>query len=265
MSDSASILPLTIDDLRLSLGSIARIDIEHLQITEPGITCVMGFNGAGKSLLLKLVHGLLQPDSGQCLFASCPIDDTLRRSQSMVFQKPVLLRRSVRANVEFVLKSRHLPCNTATVEKLLDSVGLADRSEQAARQLSGGEQQRLALARALATSPSLLLLDEATASLDPASVQLIERAVRLASDQGCKVLLVTHDPGQARRLASEIIFLHEGKLAEQTLTTKFFLRPRSAPARAYLDGRLYVGADEQTSDTRVVQQTMRSPQIGDIT
>jgi len=136
MSSELKMLPMRLEAAKLQLDGTLRLDINKLELTDPGITCIMGFNGAGKSLLLRLMHGLLQADSGLCLFDEHPLDDVLRRAQAMVFQKPVLLRRSVQANIEFVLKSRGMPCDTNHVESLLAKVDLAGCEKQPARKLS---------------------------------------------------------------------------------------------------------------------------------
>jgi len=161
----------------------------------------------------------------------------------MVFQRPVLLRRTVQANMDFVLGLKtgsSVDQRRRCRDQLLSKVGLLERATQPARLLSGGEQQRLALARALASGPELVWLDEATASLDPASIQIIEALVLECHQAGMGIVLVTHDIGQARRLADDIVFLHQGRVAEAAPADDFFRRPISAPARAYLEGRLYL-------------------------
>jgi tungstate transport system ATP-binding protein len=201
------------------------------------LTVVMGPNGAGKSLLLRLLHGLLMPKSGAVWWGGRPLDDELRRRQAMVFQRPVLLRRSVAANVDFVLGLR----GNATPERtmaLLDEVGLADRAAQPARLLSGGELQRLALARAIALEPRVLFMDEPTASLDPATTAAIEAIVMRVHQRGTKIVFITHDVGQARRLADDVVFLNRGRLVEHTPANQFFDSPGSREASDYLAGRL---------------------------
>ncbi|MEO1469806.1 MAG: ATP-binding cassette domain-containing protein [Pseudomonadota bacterium] len=230
-------MPCRVEGLRLAAAGRALLDGIDLVLEPGGITMVMGPNGAGKSLLLRALHGLVTPDAGRITWGGEPAGEATRRRQALVFQKPVLLRRSVAANIDFALAARGRP-DRARRDALLDHVGLADRARQPARLLSGGEQQRLALARALATEPDVLMLDEPTASLDPASVQAIERIVLAASMAGTKVLFVTHDIGQARRLAGDVVFLHAGRVAEHTGAERFLDAPRSAAGRAYLDGRL---------------------------
>jgi tungstate transport system ATP-binding protein len=213
------------------------IDGIDLSISNRGLTVVMGPNGAGKSLLLRLLHGLLTPTSGHVLWGGQPLDDAMRKRQAMVFQRPVLLRRSVAANIRFALRLRQL-VRPEKIRNVLSEVGLAAQAEQPARLLSGGEQQRLSLARALVLEPQVLFLDEPTASLDPASTAAIESIVHKARERGTKIIYVTHDLGQARRMADDVIFLHLGRLAEQTTAREFFERPASQVAADYLAGRL---------------------------
>lgn len=218
-------------------GGVNRIGGIDLRIPARSLTVVMGPNGSGKSLLLRLMHGLIDPTAGQVLWGGRPMAESIRRSQAMVFQRPVLLRRSVAANIRFVLKHRDGGSSDRTAA-LLDEVGLASRARQPARLLSGGEQQRLALARALALDPEVLFMDEPTASLDPASTAAIETIVRRIHDRGTKIVFVTHDLGQARRLADDVAFLNHGHLVEHTPASQFFDTPESREARDFLAGRL---------------------------
>lgn len=231
------ILPLSVRDLVLRFGDVTVLDGVSLELGASGCTMIMGPNGSGKSLLLKLLHGLMQPTAGRILWGRDAAKDVTAR-QALVFQKPVLLRRSVAANIDFVLKARGQ--DRARREALLDHVGLAHKADQPARLLSGGEAQRLALARALATDPEVLFLDEPTASLDPASILAIEQIVSEARDRGVRIIFVTHDMGQARRMADDVVFLHRGRVTEHSPATEFFPEPRCAAARDYLNGRIVV-------------------------
>lgn len=231
---------LRVERLALDIAGKRLVDIDALTLDPLSVTVVMGPNGAGKSLFLRLVHGLIQPASGWISWGEVACSEATRATQAMVFQKPVLLRRSVAANIDFVLRPR-IGTKTernARREALLERVGLAGRAQQPARLLSGGEQQRLALARALAMQPKVLLLDEPTASLDPASVQMIEQIVLAASGEQTKVIFVTHDVGQARRLAGDIMFLHHGRVTEHRAASAFFAGPTSDAANAYLSGSI---------------------------
>ena len=233
------LLPITVDKLILHAGRKTLLDNISVHITQPGITAIMGPNGAGKSLFIRCLHGLSQPDSGQISFAGQAIRDSHRLRQSLIFQRPVLLRRTVRQNLKFVHALRPAQ-NYRDIETALETVGLSELADQPTKQLSGGEQQRLALARALMTCPDILFLDEACANLDPASAAQIEALLLEARKKGQKIILITHDIAQARRLADDLIFLYQGQLCEHSLAKDFFARPKSAAARAYLDGQILV-------------------------
>ena len=203
---------------------------------------VMGANGAGKSLLLRMMHGLIAPTEGMVTWKGQPLDRAARRRQAMVFQRPVMLRRSVIANLQFALAVKGVRGaeRKRRVENALEQARLTDLARRPARVLSGGEQQRLAVVRALACAPDLLFLDEPTASLDPASTSAIETLVNDAHARGVTIVMVTHDLGQARRLADDIVFLHAGRVAESGPAERVLNAPRSAAARAWLDGRLFI-------------------------
>ncbi|NNF90045.1 MAG: phosphate ABC transporter ATP-binding protein [Boseongicola sp.] len=232
-----ALLPLEVRGLTLRYDGGAVIDGIDMTLGHGGTTVIMGANGAGKSLFLRLLHGLIAPTSGTVLWNGVAPTHATRR-QALVFQKPVLLRRSVADNVSFALKARGL--DRGRLDGLLKQAGLAHKARQPARLLSGGEAQRLALARALATDPEVLLLDEPTASLDPEATRAIEVIVSEVCRRGTRVLFVTHDIGQARRLADDVVFLSGGRLAEHSPARTFFERPESAEAHAYLSGTLEV-------------------------
>ena len=205
---------------------------------EPGRKiAVLGANGAGKSVLLRVLHGLMAPSEGEVRWAGSPVRP---RAQAMVFQRPVLLRRSVIANVEYALHVNGITGYDAIrrAHEVLDRVGLDKLSDRPARALSGGEQQRLALARAWALAPRLLFLDEPTASLDPAAATQVERIVSGIHADGATVVLTTHNLGLARRFAHDIAFLHEGRITERTPADRFFTEPASAEAGRFLQGEL---------------------------
>ena len=206
-------------------------------------TMIMGANGSGKSLLLRVLHGRVRPSAGQVLWNGAPLDRAARVQQALVFQSPVMLRRSVLANLRFALAVQGAPRRErrARAEEALEQARLSKLAHRPARVLSGGEQQRLAIARALACRPRLLMLDEPTASLDPASTALIEEAVNAAHASGVTVVMVTHDAGQARRLADDIVFLHAGRVAESGPAALVLNHPRSEAATDWLEGRLHLG------------------------
>lgn len=235
--EALSLLPCEVSGLCFKVGDNRLIDGIDLKLTAGPVTMIMGPNGAGKTLLVRLLHGMIEPASGEISWGGRPLDVATRKGQAMVFQTPVLLRRSVAANIEFVLNLHDDP-KLQSVEEILLMAGLADKARQPARLLSGGERQRLAIARALATNPGVLFLDEPTASLDPASTMAIEEIVGQARDLGAKIIFITHDVGQARRLGDEVIFMHHGRIVEQTQAKRFFDNPVSSEAQDYLAGRI---------------------------
>jgi tungstate transport system ATP-binding protein len=233
-----ALLPLTARGLTYAVGPRRLVDDVSLTLDGTSRTVVMGPNGAGKSLLLRLLHGLVAPTFGDVQWAGRPADCGIRARQAMVFQRPTLLRRSAEANIRFVLGHLDARERHARAAAILARAGLASIAATPARLLSGGEQQRLAIARALALEPAVLFLDEPCANLDTASTRAVEDMIDQANGEGTKIVLVTHDIGQARRLADEIVFLHHGRVCEVTPAGRFFARPSSEPARAYLEGRI---------------------------
>ena len=239
MRASPSLLPLALDRVVFAVGDRRIIDGVSLRLEAGPRTVIVGPNGAGKSVLLRLCHGLLNPTSGTIRWASLESPAGPRR-QAMVFQRPVLLRRTAVANVAYALAIAGVP-RAQRMARALDAlgrVGLGHLAKHPARVLSGGEQQRLALARAWALSPEVLFLDEPTASLDPGATQEIEKGIAAVHASGTKIVLVTHNLGQARRLGDEILFLHQGRIAERAPADRFFKQPASREAARFLEGEL---------------------------
>ena len=205
--------------------------IEIKNLTLPGIlndvtatlaapvTVILGANGAGKSQLLRSIHGLTEPPSGQIKAVS---------EQAMVFQETLVLNRSITDNLKFASPG----ATGAEIQQSLERVQLSHLASRPAPLLSLGEKQRLAMARALITQPKLLLLDEPSASLDLQSSQVLESII--AELSGVQVVLVTHSLAQAKRLADEVVFLHQGRLLEQTPAEQFFDRPTTQEAQSYV-------------------------------
>lgn len=234
-----SLLPLDVRNLRFCVNQKPLLSEINLRIDNPGISVILGPNGAGKSLLIRILHGLLKPDRGSIEWNGRGLDQAIRKQQAMVFQKPVLLRRSVEANIQFVLKNRP-ESGRVDCDRILRRAELIEQRHQPARLLSGGEQQRLALVRALATLPKVLFLDEPTANIDPLSTLSIENQLSEARDRGIKLILVTHDIAQAQRLASDVLFMHGGSVLEHADARVFFAKPESEAARAFIQGELIV-------------------------
>ena len=233
----SAILPITVRNLSFRPDGRIVLDRLNATITTAGITAVIGPNGAGKSVMLRIIDGLLQPDDGTIRFGTRLTQDVRR---ALVFQRPALLRASVARNVALALVPWKLSRQAIAqrVGQALVAVGLSDRADEAARRLSGGEQQRLALARAWVTEPELLLLDEPTASLDPGATEEIERLVVDMARNGTKVVLVSHNLGQVARLAEDIIVMSHGQAVEHGQAHQILSAARSAEAQAYIKGEL---------------------------
>lgn len=239
MTNAESILPLRLSRVSYEAGGNRLVDELSFELHHGPRTVILGPNGAGKSLTLRLCHGLVTPTAGRVAWLGPAADDAARR-QAMVFQRSVLLRRSAAANVTYALALRRVPRarRRALAREALQQVGLARLTGRPARVLSAGEQQRLALARAWALKPEVMFLDEPTANLDPAASRAIEEAIDAIHRSGTKIVMTTHDLGQARRLAEEILFLHRGRLVEQAVADHFFARPSSREGAAFLKGEL---------------------------
>lgn len=240
MSSLQTILPLEIRQLVFEADGTRLLHDINLSLASGRRTVILGPNGAGKSLLLRLCHGLLTPTSGEILWRGAGSQERAIRRQAMVFQRPVMLRRSALTNILHTLKIRNVPRpeRRERAQAALAMAGLAHLADRPARLMSGGEQQRLALARAWVTEPEVLFLDEPTASLDPAATRSVESLVEGFHAAGTKIVMATHDLGQARRLADEIVFLHKGRLLEFAPAEEFFETPRTDEARAFTAGEL---------------------------
>jgi tungstate transport system ATP-binding protein len=233
-------LPISFEEASVRAGAVAILDRISLTLSPGEPTLLIGPNGAGKSTLIRLGMGLIEASEGNVRWGGRSTSGGNRRA--MVFQRPVMLRRSVAENVAYALASRGIARNEQPdrITLLLKTVGLGNLGDRPARRLSGGEQQRLALARALARDPEILFLDEPTASLDPASTKAVEDIVRATAAAGVKIVMATHDLGQARRLAGEIVFLAGGHLIEQAPAERFFTSPATAEAAAFVRGDLVI-------------------------
>lgn len=227
-------LPITLDAVSFAAGGTAILSEVSLAIESGGPAVILGPNGSGKTTLLKIAMGLIAPTKGRIGWSGRSGADFSRRA--FVFQRPVMLRRSAGENVAYALNAAGRGASAERVHALLEEVGLSGLENRPARKLSGGEQQRLALAKALARDPEVLFLDEPTASLDPASAKAVEDIVRRSAAAGVKVVMSTHDLAQARRLAAYVIFLVGGRVVESSAPCKFFAAPQTAKARQFLAG-----------------------------
>lgn len=233
------LLPLVARQLRFGINGRRIIRNISFWIGSSGRTVILGPNGAGKTVLMRLCHGLIQPTSGELRWGELSVAEA-RAQQAMVPQRPVLLRRSVAGNVQHVLSVKHVPRKQRQklVEAALEQAGLTDFASRPARTLSGGQAQRLAIARACVLRPAVLLLDEPTTNLDPAAVRDVEEMILAVGAAGTKILMTTHDIAQARRLASDVMFLSDRRLLEHASAAEFFSSPKDPVAARFLDGEL---------------------------
>ena len=238
-SRAAAVLPLELVDVGLVSGGDSLLKDINLSFGGDRTSVILGPNGAGKTLLLRICHGLLSPTTGKVRWRD-PELAMRPDSQGMVFQKPVVLRRSVEDNIRFALRACRIEraLHAGRLSHALEASGLAPLAGRRAMHLSGGERQRLSLARCLAVQHRVLFLDEPTAHLDPAATRRVEEVVSLIRDEGTRVIMVTHDIGQARRLADEVVFMHRGEVLESGPAAEFFTGPGTGQAAAYLAGDL---------------------------
>ena len=235
------VLPLEATGITIARNERTLLDRVDLRIADdPRITVLLGPNGAGKSLLIRVLAGLIDPDQGSVTWAASAPDRARMRTIGFVSQKPVLLSRSVMANMDYVLALSGVAkgVRARAAHAALARARLEHLSNQDARSLSAGEQQRLALARAIAAAPRILILDEPTANLDPASTAAIEQRLVELRDGGTPVLFITHDLAQARRIADDVVFMHAGKILEQRPAAEFFRAAQSEHAQRFIRGEL---------------------------
>jgi len=247
-----SVLPIHAKDLTLTRSGRTVLSVSEVTVGEAACTAIIGPNGAGKSLLLRTLAGLLEPDTGSVHWGDAQAlrprqglneaDIQRRLAVGFVAQRPALLARSAMANLEYAIRSLGLDAAAARTQaaEALDAAGLTAIADSSAQRLSGGEQQRLALARALALEPAILLLDEPTASVDPVSTAPIEAMLKTASDQGCRIVIVSHDLNQVKRLADDVMLMHLGEVVEHQARGPFFDAPKTETARRWLAGELLV-------------------------
>jgi len=243
-------LPIRFDAFGVRAGAVTILDGIDLTISAGAPTVIVGPNGSGKTTLLRAAMGLPAPaqyDGAPAYQIAGRIThggaaDVPPVHRAILLQRPAMLRRSAAGNIRYALRAARKPRDRhdTRIAELLALVGLDGFAERPARRLSGGEQQRLALARALARDPAVLFLDEPTASLDPAATKAIEDVIAAVTARGIKIVMSTHDLGEARRLAGDIVLLHRGRVVEHADAATFFHSPATAEARAFLAGELLI-------------------------
>jgi tungstate transport system ATP-binding protein len=231
---------MAVEDVSFALRGVTILDRVSLTLLPGSSTTLIGPNGCGKTTLLRLLMGLIRPSHGRVAWGGRGGMTPPRCA--IVFQRPVMLRRSTAGNVRYALAAAGIPRaeRANRCAELLALVGLSELGSRPARRLSGGEQQRLALARALAKKPRVLFLDEPTASLDPAATKSVEDVIHSVTATGIKVVMSTHDLGQAKRIGGEVVLMHRGRIVEGTDAASFFSRPKTPEAARFIAGELLV-------------------------
>lgn len=237
MRDRVSILPLVAENIAFEASGQRLLDGVSFTLPKGGVTAIIGPNGAGKSLTLRICHGLIAPTEGSVRWqdgASSPG----RKRHAMVFQRPVMLRRSALANLTHALKAVGAVEADRRAAEALARFGLSELAGRPARLLSGGEQQRLAIARAWALDPEMLFLDEPSSQLDPGATRQIEAMIANLASEGMTIMLATHDLAQARRLCQRVLFFHRGRIVEDAPAERFWKEPATTEGRAFIAGDL---------------------------
>ncbi len=238
---------LTLKDIKKSYGGQRVLDIPALTLEKGRITALVGPSGSGKSTFLKIINGIETPCEGAMAFdgEAIPFQKTFsletRRKMILVFQKSVLFNTTVYENIAYGLKIRGADKQSLSgkVTDILELIGMKDKAHQRALTLSGGEAQRVAVARALVTAPRLLLMDEPTSDLDPSNVAVIEKLIRHARDTlHASVIVVTHNMHQAKRLADHMVFIMDGRIVEAGTPEKLFSDPEKELTRAFINGEM---------------------------
>ena len=224
---------IVLDDVSVQFGDVRALRGVSLRIERGDFVALVGANGSGKTTLLRTLHGMLRHQGRREVDATAP-------AQAMVFQRPFLMRLSVLNNLRLALWLAGMPRRqwAQCIDASLRRVGLHSLLRRPARALSGGQQQRLALARAIAVQPQLLFLDEPTASLDPTAKREVEALLAGFAADGMTLVMSTHNLGQAKRLATRVVYLEGGMVHANLPTEDFFNRPPDGPARLFLRGEL---------------------------
>ena len=232
--------PLNVSGAEISVNSKRLIGPINLMIKQKSISVVLGANGSGKTTLLEALHGLRKLSKGK-LEWSIP-KNLAAKEQAFVFQAPIMLRRSVLENLIYPLRTRQIPKSIAIEEAMhwAQKIGLENKVHQQAPLLSGGEMQAIAVARALISKPKMLFLDEPTASLDGLAKKTIEDILFSAANKGTKIVMSTHDLGQVKRLADDIIYLHKGVVESHSSKDEFLTSPPSKAAQQFLAGDIVI-------------------------
>lgn len=232
---------LQLQNIEKNYGSVNVLEDINLEIMGGKTIALLGINGAGKTTLLRIIAGLERQDRGSLFFNGKRMNGKeLRQIASLVFQRTAMFSRSVYDNLAYGLKIRGKKDAEIREEitRGLQAVGLRNFEKRKAKKTSGGEQQRIALARAFSLNPQILLLDEPTANLDPNSATIIESAIMSRTKENSIIILATHNLSQAKRLANEVVHIYGGKIVEVADPQEFFTNPSNEITRKFINGEL---------------------------
>ncbi len=232
---------LVVQNIKKTYRNVKALEDVSFNAEGGNIVVLIGSNGAGKSTLLRILAGLEKPDRGQVLFNSEVLpDNEIRKASTLVFQRTAMFGRSVYENLAYGLQIRGVPKSEMKlrIAEALNTVGLKNFEKRRAKKVSGGEQQRISLARALLLNPRVMLLDEPTANLDPNSSRIIERTIASRRNSETIIVLATHNLGQAKRLADVVLHMHEGKIIEAANAKDLFDNPQKEITRRFVHGEL---------------------------
>jgi tungstate transport system ATP-binding protein len=234
---------IKIENLTKIYGERTVLDIENFLIEEGSLHGIIGPNGAGKSTLLNIIAGLDKQTEGRIFYGKSREVIIPRRDITMVFQRPYLMHTTTEKNISYPLKLRGWKEKEIRerVNELMEDLGLTSLKKQRSWTLSAGETQKVALARALSFHPKLLLLDEPTANIDPATTGELERMLKIINKtEGTTILIITHNLAQAKRLCEKAIFLHNGKVVEAGDSNFLLKTPQNPLTQRFICGELLI-------------------------
>ncbi len=236
-------MKIQVEKLKKIYNEKTVLDVESLALDEGKLYGIIGVNGAGKSTLIKLIADVEDKTMGNIKYTEAMVERVPVKQMTLVFQKPTLIRTTVENNIRYPMKIRNWPKEKieSRLEELLDAFDLQEIRKQKSNELSGGEMQKVALARGLSFYPKILLLDEPTANIDPSTIAIMEKMIKKACyEQGATTLIVTHNLLQAKRLCSDLIFINNGKVIEEGISEEIFASPKQEITQRFLNGELLI-------------------------
>ncbi|MDI9475417.1 MAG: ATP-binding cassette domain-containing protein [Natronincolaceae bacterium] len=236
-------MDLQITNLQKYYSGRCVLNIENQRIKKGSFLGIIGPNGAGKSTLVKIIAGLVEAGNGTVSYNGSGLNTAVQQNMTLVFQRPYLLRTTVFNNIAYPLVVRKVKRQEISdrVNSVMESLDIRSLKDQKAWTLSGGETQKVALARAIVINPSLLLLDEPTANIDPGSILVMEENIKKFHEQGnSTVIVVTHNLQQGKRLCDDIAFMHKGEIIESGSADDVFNHPKNILTEKFIAGEILI-------------------------